>query len=50
MNRKRAEKFREEVSYLRIDDVIYAPEKNSGILWRPPPQVRKDSGDSEKKG
>lgn len=33
MNRKRVETFREEVSYLRIDDVIYAPEKNPGILW-----------------
>lgn len=30
MNRKRVEKIREEVSYLRIDDVIYAPEKNPG--------------------
>lgn len=29
-NRKRAEEFREEVSYLRIHDVIYAPEKNPG--------------------
>lgn len=32
MNRKRAENLRKEVSYLRIDDVIYAPEKNPGIL------------------
>lgn len=33
MNRKRAENLREEVSYMRIDDVIHAPEKNPGILW-----------------
>ncbi len=32
MNRKRAEKLREEVSYLRIDEDIYAREKNPGIL------------------
>lgn len=33
MNKKRAEKSREEVSYLRTEDVIYAPERNPGILW-----------------
>lgn len=30
--RKRVEKFREEVSFFRIDDVTNTPEKNPGIL------------------
>lgn len=45
MNSKRAEKFREEVSYFRVDDATYAPEKNPGILMVTTPEGKKDSGE-----